>query len=261
MSTETTANADAANAVVEPIKPATQAAPAKQKYEVDYDPNNPPWLAGKLTDVRQKAEENARKAVLEELGGDPDAIKKLLADEKKRAEAQKSLEQKNAEANEALKSKDARNKELEESVKSYADGQLAALSEAQRAAVVAVAGNDPPKQLKAIEALRPTWAIVGSSQTTTQGSQSGNGSTEATQTQQTTQTAPVVHGKPATQTAPPANAPPPAGGPPVIENRLETYTAMTDPSSPHYAPFMAATFYSRYRHEIEAAKKSRGAPN
>ena len=238
-----------------PAQPATNAAPVvPPATQAADDPNNPPWLPERLARERKsaakEAEANARKAVLEELGGDPDAIKKLLADEKKRAEAQKSLETKVAERDATLKAKEDRNRELEESVKSYAEGQLAGLTEQQKAAVLKVAGDDPAKQLKAIEALRPTWTIVA----------------PAAPAQAPNVAAPVVAPpvvaptKPATATAPPANAPPPAGGV-VVENRLETYTAMNDPSSSNYAPFAAAAFYTRYRGEIEAAKKSRGAPN
>lgn len=248
-------NGAAANAA-----PAIQAQPAPvaapPAVQANDDPNNPPWLPERLARERKtaakEAEANARKLLLEELGGDPDSIKKLLADEKKRAEAQKTLETKVAERDAALNAKDARNKELESSVKVFADGQLSSLSESQKAAVLKVAGDDPAKQLNAIEALRPTWAAVAP----VAPAQAPNAATPVA-------VPPVVAAppaRPATATAPPANAPPPAGSS-VVENRLETFTAMNDPQSPTYAPFAAAAFYGRYRTEIEAAKKSRGASN
>jgi hypothetical protein len=264
MSTETNANpngaaSNAALPAAQPAIPPTNGQPVvvKPKYEVDYDPNNPPWLNDRLEQAKKgaakEAEANARKALLAELGVDDPAVLKKLADEdKKRTEERKSLEQRAAERETALKAKDDRNRELEESVKSYAEGQLAGLTEQQKAAVIAVAGNDPPKQLKAIEALRPTWAMVAPVAPTAV----PNGAAPANAAP------PVVQppaAKPAAATAPSPNAPPPAGVS-VVPNHLEVYTAMTsDPKSPHYAPFSAAEYYGRYGAEIEAAKKSRSA--
>jgi hypothetical protein len=253
MSTETNANPNAANvAPIAPAQPVVQPTvqpPASQSN----DDANPPWLPARLERERKnaakEAEAIARKALLEELGGDPDSIKKLLADEKKRQDAQKSLETKLAERETALSAKDSRNKELEESVKSYAEGQLAGLTEQQKAAVIAVAGTDPPKQLKAIEALRPTWASVAP--VVPQQTPNGAASPVAAQ--------PVVPpAKPASATAPAPNAPPPAGAP-VVPNHLEVYDKLNNQSSPDYKPFAAANYYLAYGKEIDAARKSRGS--
>lgn len=254
-------NAPVQPAIAAPVVPApTAQPPAKQKYEVDYDPTNPPWLKGRLEEAKQRTEAETRKALLEELGGDPDSIKKLLADEKKRQEAQKSLETKLAERELAISTKDARLKELEEAVKLDAAEQLTALTEEQRKAVVELAGDDPAKQRKAIAALRPTWAKPApqaATETQTNASGSQGSSVQQGQTQQ--QPAPVVApAKPASATAPGATAPPPAGTV-VVPNHLETYNAMNDPKSPHYAPFSSAAYYARYQTEIVAAQKSRNA--
>jgi hypothetical protein len=223
------------------------------------DPNNPPWLSERLARERKavakEADANARKAVLAELGiEDIDSIKKLSAEEKKRAEAQKSLETKNAEANAAIAAKDARNKELESSVKVFAEGQLATLSEAQKAAVLKVAGEDPAKQLNAIEALRPTWALVAPTAPAVPAQAPNGAATPAA----APPPAVVPPARPATATAPPAAAPPPAGST-VVPNHLEIYERLSNQSSPDYKPFAASAYLLTYGKEIEAARKARGS--
>lgn len=249
MSTETNPNAAATNAA-----PPAQSQPTPSAQPPVVDPNkepdhDPPWLAKRLEQAKRvgakDVEANARKALLEELGGDPDSIKKLLAEEKKRAEERKTLEQRVAERDAELKGKDDRNRELEESVKSYAEGQLAGLTEQQKAAVIAVAGNDPPKQLKAIEALRPTWAIVAPSHASTASvDTTANGSPNQTPTVSTS-------AKPANATAPPPNAPPPAGMT-VVQNHLETYEQLLKNQ-----PFVASDYYRAHYAEINEARSKR----
>lgn len=266
MSTENT-NTNAAS--VAPPAPGSQAATAappaaqqsaKPKYEVDYDPNNPPWLNDRLERERKtaakEAEVAARKAQLAELGFDDiEVAKKLAADEKKRQEERKSLETKVAERDATLKAKEDRNRELEESVKSYAEGQLAGLTDVQRAAVIAVAGSDPPKQLKAIEALRPTWMTVPPvSPPNAQAASPANGSGSLAQVPPS----PIAAAKPATATAPAPSAPPPAGAP-VVPNHLETYERLNDRSSQDYRPFAAGAYYLAHSKEIEAARQARGS--
>lgn len=257
MSTETNTDtsataAGASAATTQSGAQSTTQAPAKQKYEVDYDPNNPPWLSGRLKETRQKAEEDARAKFLAELGtDDPETAKKLIAEEKKRAEERKSLETKHAEVSEALKTKDARNKELESSVKVFADGQLALLSEPQKAAVLKVAGEDPAKQLNAIEALRPTWAAVAPAAPAL----APNGTAPSADVAPPVVVPPV---KLATATAPPAVAPPPAGST-VVPNHLEIYDKLNNQSSPDYRPFAASAYLLVHGREIEAARKARGS--
>lgn len=268
MSTETNTNPNgSANAAPAQQPAAAPAAPpivAKPKYEIDYDPNNPPWLNERLERERKtaakEAEASVRKAMLAELGfDDPEVAKKLAADAKKRAEDQKTLEQRVAERDATLKAKEDRNRELEESVKSYADMQLASLTEQQKAAVLAVAGTDPPRQLKMIEALRPTWIVAAPAAPAAPAAVSVDATKGSGSTNQTQQPA-AAPPKPAGATAPGATAPPPSGSV-VVANHLETYNAMNDPKSPNYAPFSAAQYYARYQNEIVAAQKSRSATN
>lgn len=260
MSTETANSAPPnlappANAAPANAAPAAQPA-AKPKYEVDYDPNNPPWLNERLERERKnaakEAESNVRKALLAELGvDDPEVVKKLATEEKKRAEAQKSLEQKVAEREQKLAEQDAKLKRYQEATSALASEQLAALSEDRKAAVLKLAGDDPARQIETIAALRPTW---GSSQPATQ--QSTTQTQAANASQGTTANAappPVVPAKPAPATAPGAVAPPPADAV-VVENHLETYEYLAKNS-----PFYAADYLQANYAAIVEARSKRGS--
>lgn len=268
MTTEANPSGAASAAPNAPVQPAI-ATPAVQppatQPNAGADDKDPPWLPDRLARAQKSAakegEEKGRKALLAELGiDDPEVVKKLVSDKKKRDEDAKSQEQKLAEYQLREQQNQARLKELEEAVKLDAAEQLTALTEEQRKAVVELAGDDPAKQRKAIAALRPTWtkpAPQAATETQTNASGSQGSSVQQGQTQQ--QPAPVVApAKPASATAPGATAPPPAGTV-VVPNHLETYNAMNDPKSPHYAPFSSAAYYARYQTEIVAAQKSRNA--
>jgi hypothetical protein len=274
MTTEANTNgaANAApNAPVQPANaaPAASATPVVPQVDHTKEPDqDPPWLAKRLEQQKRvltkELESNARAKALADLGvDDPEKVKKILDDQRKREEAAKSQEQKLAEYQLREQQREARVKELEEAVKLDTAEQLAALTEEQRKAVVELAGEDPAKQRKAIATLRPTWAkpAPAAQQATqeTQANQNGSAS-QASSVQQQTQTnaAPVASAKPATATAPPNNAPPPAGTT-VTPNHLETYNALNDPKSPNYAPHYAAQYYARFQNEIVAAQKSRSA--
>lgn len=256
MPTETTANADAANAVVEPIKtvPAAQTAddPNKEPSEL------PPWVQKRIEQAKRSgakdAEAAARKAMLAELGiEDPDAVKKLLAEEKKRAEERKSLEQKAAERDVENANLKRERDELRESAKSFATAQMEALTEAQRNAVKELAGEDPAKQLKTIATLRATWGTVP-----VVPSQVPNAAApEVPAPAQAPAVPPAT--KPATATAPGATAPPANGGAPVVANHLEIYERMNDPASPDYMPFRAGAYLLTHGRSIEEARKARGS--
>lgn len=114
----------------------------------------PSWLKGRL----EREQETTRKAILAELGV-PDVKdgKAALAELKKRQDAEKSdLEKKDGRIKE-LEPQAARAVELEKTVKARADVELAALTEEQKTAVKAIAGDDPAKVLTAIDTLKPTW--------------------------------------------------------------------------------------------------------
>ncbi len=129
--------------------------PANQKPdpapESKSNSKEPDWLPARL--------EQARRAVLKDLGVDDVGAAKAAiaaakaADDAKKTEAQKAAEYETL--NKTLKaSLDATNQALG----NFAKAQMAGLNDSQRAAVQAVAGDDPAKQLSTIEALKPTWA-------------------------------------------------------------------------------------------------------
>jgi hypothetical protein len=118
------------------------------------NPNEKPaWLDARL--------EQARSAALKDAGFESvEDAKKAAKELNDKREADKTDAQKRGELETSLKSKDKQLNDMSEALKAYATSQLAGLSDAQKAAVAAVAGDDPAKQLKTIEALRPTWAGV-----------------------------------------------------------------------------------------------------
>lgn len=147
----------------------------------ERDPN---WLNERIA----KAKTSTEKSLLRELGVDSlDDAKKAITALQAQRDAEKTASEKAAEYETALKAERARIASLTEAVAAHANAQLAALTDEQRAAVTAIAGEDPAAQLKTLEALRPTWK----------------------------QAAPATQVASATQVAtPPAGAPPPAGATP-----------------------------------------------
>jgi hypothetical protein len=122
---------------------------------------------------------------------------------------------------------------LEQTVKARADLELAGLTDVQRAAVAAVAGDDSARVLSAIDALKPTW-----------------GSAPATQTVATPVVAPTtpvapapVAPAPAATTSPPPTAPGSATGSP--PNRKAEYEALKKTSG-----VAAAAYLNRYERDI-----------
>ncbi len=216
--------------------------------------NDPPWLAKRLERAEKsgekKAADAAKKAILAELGiEDSDAVKKLLADEKKRADEKKSLEQRLAERDSAEAKRQAELSEYREATKVLAGEQLAALSEEQKTAVLALAGDDPAKQIKTIAALRPTWKSAAPSAVIDDGKRGAAPS--ATSQQQTAPPPTTPFPKPA-DTAPPAGAPPPAGST-VTSNHLATYEHLRK-----VAPISAALYFAKFGPVIVEARKARG---
>lgn len=129
---------------------APAAAPAAGKQSTPPE-GEPAWLAPRL--------ERERAKVLKDLGIDsPEEAKKAIDAARAAAEAQKSDAQKRGELESTLKAERAAKQEMAAALDAYAKSQMGALTEAQRNAVAAVAGEDPAKQLKTIEALKPTWA-------------------------------------------------------------------------------------------------------
>jgi hypothetical protein len=142
--------ADGASVSIDPAAnpPAPAGTPAaKQSTSSEGEPA---WLAPRL--------ERERAKVLKDLGVEsPEDAKKAIEAARAAAEAQKSDAQKRGELESTLKAERAEKQAMAAALDAYAKSQMGALTEAQRNAVAAVAGEDPAKQLKTIEALKPTW--------------------------------------------------------------------------------------------------------
>lgn len=128
-----------------PLAPAQAPAPAPAAE------GKPLWLDARL---EQKQREVLKELGVESLSEAKKALDKIRAVE----DEKKSDAQKRGELESSLKAERAEKEAMASALGAYAKGQMAALNEAQRSAVEAVAGDDPAKQLKTIEALRPTWA-------------------------------------------------------------------------------------------------------
>lgn len=173
MSTETTSTSDgvfksdgASSKVVVPPVVATPVAPSVVAPVVTAtvvpaviaeptDGQEPPWLAARLS--------RAENAVLRKLGIDPskteDAKEALAAYRAKIEKDKTDLDKANEKARlvpDLTKERD----DLKATVTGYAVVELAKLAPEQKAAVLAIAGEDPAKQLTTVNALRATWAVV-----------------------------------------------------------------------------------------------------
>lgn len=130
--------------------PAATAVPQATPSAADAD-KDPQWLGARLERERQK--------MLKDLGVESvDDAKKAIADLNAKREAEKTAAEKASAAEAALKSERSRADEMAKTLGTYAKSKLASLTETQRNAVIAIAGEDASKQLSAIETLSPTWA-------------------------------------------------------------------------------------------------------
>ncbi len=141
---------EGASVVVDPANGAPQA-PAQAGKPAAAPDQDPEWIGPRLERERAKILKNLGVQSLED-------AKKAVDAAKAAEDAKKSAAEKAAELELSLKSKTAEAQAMAEALGAYAKSQMGALTEAQRNAVAAVAGEDPAKQLKTIEALRPTWA-------------------------------------------------------------------------------------------------------
>ena len=189
-------------------QPATPPAPEK-------DPN---WLNERIA----RAQKNAQAALLKDLGLESiDDAKAAVNDLKAKREAEKTTAQKAAEYENKLKAVTAQNESLSTAVATYAAAQMGTLSDPQKAAVVAIAGEDPAKQLTTIEALRPTWKTTAPA-----GTDASSASTQ--------QTAPGGAPAPALAPAPGTAAPQPRPAdtaPAPNAPKDTTTTPLTDPKA------------------------------
>lgn len=135
--------------------PGVVAAPPSPTPAPSESDKDPQWLGARL--------DRERKKILADLGvEDVEDGKKSIAELKAKREAEKTAAQKATELEGKLKTTAAEKEAMAEALGTYAKAQMATLSAEQRAAVTALAGEDAAKQLKAIEALTPTWKAAGS---------------------------------------------------------------------------------------------------
>lgn len=210
---------------------AVPAVPALASSDAAVDPN---WFKPRL--------ERERKATLKAAGFDSEedakAAAKALKDQR---EAEKALATKLAERDAELTQTKTRAQQLEASTKEYAGRMMIGLTEAQKNAVAAIAGDDAAAQIKAIMALTPTWAKE-----------------EAAAAAVVAATTPAV-GTPAPAVAQPAAAPPantapgrtaPVGGDTSAPNHRAVYDELKKTN-----PFAAADYALQHAAEVYSAKQ------
>ena len=187
----------------------TQAAP----------PPDPNWVNDRIAQAKRSAEADVLKA----LGvSDVESAKTAIAAANAKAESEKTAEQRAADLTAKLEQEKAVNAQQGAQMAEWAARQMIGLTEEQKTAVLAIAGNDAGKQLSTIAALQPTWAAQAAPATT--------------------QAAPAVHAAPNTapgRTAPADTSP---GSPP--NNR-----AMYDEAK-KTNPFVAAEIGLRHGGEV-----------
>ncbi len=124
---------------------------AKEEPKAKADDAEPHWLNARL--------ERERASMLKKFGFESVEEAQASSTElKAKREAEKTSAEKAAEALSRAKKAESKEKSLTEAVGEFANLQMAGLSDDQKAAVSAIAGDDAALQLKAIAALTPTWA-------------------------------------------------------------------------------------------------------
>lgn len=157
------------------------------------------WLKPRLQQAESSGATKKEKELLASLGvKDPAEAKALLDKARAADEANKTEIQRAKDEAASFKTKAARADELEVAVKAQSDEQLASLTDAQRATVADVIGDDPATILKKLPKLKASWAVPTAPATA--GAPAAPAATPAPAA------APVPIPAPAT-TSPPPNAP------------------------------------------------------
>jgi hypothetical protein len=182
----------------------------------------------RLDETRTKAENDAKAALLKSLGVTDEGALKTAVEQYRKLEDEKrsDLEKRDARIKD-LEPKAQRADALEQVVKRQVDVGLAGLSEAQREGVKRLAGDDPLRQLEAIEVFRNALPPAPLAP-------------------------PALPIPPAANTAAPP-APPPAGTSTPHVDHLATYQALQKSN-----PMRAAHYYLTNNAAIVAAQKARG---
>lgn len=142
-----------ANGAAAPVVPPVVAAPT---------PSGPVPVgisSEQLRDRLAEEREKARKSLLTELGFEKiDDAKAVVTSAKAKADAEKTETERLTGRVKQLEPLETEVATLREAVAAQAKDAMSALTDAQRAAVAAVAGDSAAAQIKTIAALRPTWA-------------------------------------------------------------------------------------------------------
>lgn len=124
----------------------------------------PDWLNGRIAQAKQSAQAELLKSLgVESLDAAKAAVVALAA----KAEADKTAETRAAELKARLDGETAKTVAQGAIIAEYAGRQMIGLTAEQKAAVVAIAGEDAGAQLRAIAALQPTWATPAAPAPTT----------------------------------------------------------------------------------------------
>lgn len=147
---------------VAPAPTATATPPAEPTEPVvqPQDPAFPAWLRERLA----KKELAGKSAVFSKVGVKDEAELLALVQSARAAdEAKKTDLQRAQERIAALEAQAARATTYGEVIQARATAELAALTDAQRNAVIALGGEDPARLLSAIDTLKPTWVSAPTS--------------------------------------------------------------------------------------------------
>lgn len=224
--------------IAAPAAPPAAPAPPAPDAADPGDGSLPKWVAARL----EQAKRSAAADVLRAIGAEtPEAAADAVKRARAAADAEKTAAQQAAEAQQRAATLQKERDDLHTTVGTVATAQLSALTAEQRAAVTAIAGDNPAAQLRTIAALRPTWTVV------------------APPAAAPAPAAPAPPAAPPPPPAPPANtAPqagaPPAGSPPAVTDHLAVLKGLEVTN-----PIRAARYRTTYAGEIAAATKARGS--
>jgi pilus assembly protein FimV len=149
-------------APVAPIVPAVIAAPIAAPAIAPAAPAEPmvtmtpAQMKARLDETRASAE----KALATQLGVSVEDAKRIIAEAKAKDDAQKSEVQRLTEQLAAAQAKSTQFDSYKATVEGRAGIEFASLTDDQKVAVESLAGSDPAARLKAIDAMKPTWAAA-----------------------------------------------------------------------------------------------------
>lgn len=142
------------------VTPEATPAPEVVPPPVEVKPpesQDPAWLPERLARAKSSGVDELLKTAgfgsVEELQNARDELQKLK-------DAQLSEQERAQKERDELKLRADRAGALEATVSSFANRELAGLTEAQASAVKAIAGEDPARILATIDSLKPTWAAA-----------------------------------------------------------------------------------------------------